>query len=93
MTMRDLLSVTPPGDQVRDAGRRARLNALARIEEKPRPSRAALLTFACAITTAFLLLFAAREPQPSPAQPPLRVNMTLTDGTKVVWTFDDNLAL
>ena len=93
MRMRDLLSFTPPGDQVRDASRRARLGALARLDEKPSLSRSAVITFACAMTAAILLLFAAREPKPATAPPPLQVNMTLTDGTRVVWTFDDNLAL
>ncbi len=96
MTIRDLLSVRPPEEQVREASRRARIGALARLNERPKPNTATLIKFAFAATALVLLLIELRTPPaqpPLPVQPPLRVNMTLTDGTRVVWTFDDNLAL
>jgi hypothetical protein len=96
MTMRDLLSIGPPEEQIREASRRARGKALARLEERPRPSALFVLKFAFAATAILLAMTALRTPQtqpPAAVQPPLRLNMTLTDGTRVIWTFDDNLAL
>jgi hypothetical protein len=96
MTMRDLLSVRPPDEHVREASRRARVKALARLNETPKPNTLALLKLTFAAPAVFLLLIALRTPParpPEPVQPPLRMNMTLTDGTRVIWTFDDNLAL
>jgi hypothetical protein len=96
MTLHDLLSVRPPEEQVREASRRARIRALARIELTPRPRMFRFMALACAATAMFLLAIALRTPpaqEPASARPPLRVDMTLTDGTRVVWTFDDSLSL
>ena len=98
MTLRDLLLTRPPHDTVSEASRRARVAALRRLEERrPLRTKAPFISFACALTAALIFVLSLRTPPehvPSPLpSPPLRMDLRLTDGTRVVWTFDDRFTL
>jgi ferric-dicitrate binding protein FerR (iron transport regulator) len=96
MTLRDLLAVRPPEPLLSEAGRRARIRALARLDAERRAPRAWLLPAAAVFTLALAMVVFVQTPLRPPAHPTaeaLRMDLTLTDGTRVVWTFDDRLGL
>ena len=79
---------------LRDAGARARAGALAQweSEQAPRSWRGLFLAFAGCMAV-LLVLLNTRQPEEPPKQERLTMEMQLSDGTKVHWTFDDRFKL
>ena len=79
---------------LRDAGARARGGALAQWESEraPRSWRGLVLAFAGCIAM-LLVVMNTRQPKAAPKQERLTMQMQLSDGTKVHWTFDERFKL
>lgn len=87
---------TPPGSEcLREPARRASLGALARMPSRRMDARWPAIALACAALAAAGWFLTAPVPplasKPAPGR--LAVDFTLSDGTKVVWTFDDRFNL
>ena len=99
MRLDELMRVTP--EHAETAASRARRRALSRFDQEPRPQRAAAwkpalaLAVLCTLATALITSGGpSRLPAPvEPARDPLRVQMKLSDGTRVEWTFNDTFRL
>ena len=106
--LQELLSVLPDEDEVAYRAARARLQALARIEE-PRSVHHRLvwapgLALAALVLIVAVIVFRGSTPIPSmpitmessspeTQQDRLRMKWVLSDGTRVLWTFRKDLNL
>ena len=103
-----LISTRPSETQVAEAAARARRRALARFADRPdaatRLRRWPVLAAAASLAAcAVVLLWHTGEwkaPPPAAtatveraAEPPMKVVLTLADGTRVIWTIDKKLSL
>jgi hypothetical protein len=107
--LRELLAAQPGSHEVAERAQRAREKALQRLppavtRKRERPVAWIRLSAAAAAALSLGLLWVSAPrgtgipaPEPvavvQPAQPPLQVRMTLSDGTKVVWTLDDRFSM
>lgn len=98
--LRALLRVTPDEASVAASAGMARRRALARFGAEPVPARrwswkpALALAGLCALAIALVPF--GRETAPVVTRPvadPLRVQMKLSDGTRVEWTFHEDFRL
>ena len=87
---------TPPGSEcLREPARRASLGALARMPSRRMDARWPAIALAGAALAGAGWFLATPIPRlvPDPAPRRLAVDFTLSDGTKVAWTFDDRFNL
>lgn len=87
---------TPPGSEcLRETARRASLGALARLPYGRMGARwpAVALAGAALVAAGWFLDSPVPGLAPDPASRRLAVDFTLSDGTRVVWTFDDRFNL
>ncbi|HZO52844.1 MAG TPA: hypothetical protein VFB63_09010 [Bryobacteraceae bacterium] len=87
---------TPPGsEQLREPARRASIGALARVRARRMDARwpAFVLAGAALAFVGWFLVAPVPRLVSDPAPGRLAVDFTLSDGTKVVWTFDDRFNL
>ena len=99
MKLDELLRVIPDDAEFRAA--RARRHALARLDEEFAPLRpwswrpALALAAVCLLAIALITGRPGKPPaavEPEHAKP-VRMQMILSDGTRVEWTFDENFRL
>ena len=106
--LKQLLSTRPPESGIADAAERARRLALGRLDTQrfasPRALRWPILATASALMTCgVLLIWRADELPVSPTMSPVavegttaqpvRIMLTLDDGTRVSWTIDSHYSL
>jgi len=106
--LKQLLSLRPSETQIDEAAARARRRALGRLDERhfilSRVRRWPVLANAAALAAcSFLLFWRAGEltvpPPPAPAslevraEQPVKLILTLADGTRVIWTIDAGYSL
>jgi hypothetical protein len=106
--LKQLLSSRPAETQIAEAATRARRRALGRFDAQhlmlPRVRRWPIVTTAAALATCSILIFwrAGELPAPAPplpvslkgaAEQPIKMILTLADGTRVIWTIDASLSL
>ena len=106
--LKQLLSMRPSETLITEAAARARRRALGRLDERyfalSRVRRWPVLATTAALAACSVLLFwrAGELPVPPPPAPaslevraeqPVRMILTLADGTRVIWTIDSGLTL
>lgn len=97
---REILMSTPPVEEIEARANRARHRALARLDRPAMAARRrrwlpalAVAGGLLAVGLAWLPRGATVPPADAPPAAPLRVHLTLSDGTRVVWVLDDHFAM